>query len=221
MTHILIVDDEQRMLDLIELYLLPYGYQTTKVRSGAKALEVVKTTPFDLVILDIMMKEMDGFETCQRLRTFSDVPVLMLTAKDQKKDVIKGLKTGADDYVTKPFDEDILLARVETLLRRNAPSAMEVNGLRWDESTYELSYQDYAIALTPKEFRLIGLLLKRPNHVYDRHDLLDLVWGFESDTWGRTVDSHVRNIREKIRRSGFPVDDHLKTVWGVGYKWMK
>ncbi|SIS48081.1 response regulator transcription factor [Salimicrobium flavidum] len=221
MTQILVVDDEQRMLDLLELYLLPHGYDVTKASGGAEALEKLKHKPYDLIVLDIMMKEMDGFETCRRLRAFTDIPVLMLTAKDQKEDVLKGLKTGADDYVTKPFDEDILIARIETLLRRSAPSSLEINGLRWNEDTYELKYNGYSVPLTPKEFQLIGLLLKRPGHVYDRNDLLDLVWGFESDTEGRTIDSHVRNIREKIRRSGFPADDHLKTVWGVGYKWVK
>ncbi|WP_347861112.1 response regulator transcription factor [Salimicrobium sp. PL1-032A] len=221
MTQILIVDDEQRMLDLLELYLTPHGYKVTKVLHGADALEKLKKEPFDLVVLDIMMKGMDGFETCRRLRAFSDVPVLMLTAKDQKEDVIKGLNLGADDYVTKPFDEEILVARIEALLRRNAPSSIKVDGLQWNEERYELSYGNCSIPLTPKEFQLIRLLLKRPNHVYDRNDLLDLVWGVESDTEGRTIDSHIRNIREKIRHSGFPVDEHLKTVWGVGYKWLQ
>lgn len=221
MAKLLMVDDEERMLNLLELYLRPHGYEITKVSSGQEALRMLRERPFDLVLLDIMMEGMDGFETCRRLRTFSDLPVLMLTAKDQKEDVVKGLKIGADDYVTKPFDEDILVARIETLLRRNTPASIEMNGLIWKEENHELSYGKEAIVLTPKEFQIIGLLLKRPNHVYDRNDLLDLVWGVDSDTGGRTVDSHMRNVREKIRKAGFPVDDHLKTVWGVGYKWIK
>lgn len=221
MKRILLVDDEKRMLDLLELYLVPHGYVVHKVRSGAEGLEELRTYSYDLVLLDIMMKDMDGMETCRRIRTFSKVPIIMLTAKDQKEDVIQGLKTGADDYITKPFDEEILIARIEALLRREHPqSSIEINGLEWNSDTYELHFGSEEIPLTPKEFQLLGLLLRRPNHVYDRNDLLDLVWGIQSDTGGRTIDSHVRHIREKIRRSGFPINDHLKTVWGVGYKWI-
>ncbi|REJ09205.1 response regulator transcription factor [Halobacillus trueperi] len=221
MKRILLVDDEKRMLDLLELYLVPHGYEVHKVRSGTEGLEELRIYSYDLVLLDIMMKDMDGMETCRRIRTFSKVPIIMLTAKDQKEDVIRGLKTGADDYITKPFDEEILIARIEALLRRENPqSSIQVNGLEWNSDTYELHFGNEEISLTPKEFQLLGLLLKHPNHVYDRNDLLDLVWGIQSDTGGRTIDSHVRHIREKIRRSGFPINDHLKTVWGVGYKWI-
>ncbi|MBA2175673.1 response regulator transcription factor [Halobacillus locisalis] len=220
MTKILLVDDEQRMLYLISLYLTPHGFICDQALGGYQAMDLLKQSFFDLILLDIMMKDMDGFETCKRMREITETPIIMLTAKDQKQDILKGLKIGADDYVSKPFDEEILLARMEALLRRGTNRrSIEVNGLTWNQESHQLHYGKTEIQLTPKEFKLLGLLLKRPNQVYEREDLLELVWGFDSETEGRTIDSHVRNVREKIRKKGFPIDSHLKTIWGVGYKW--
>src|SRR5699024_2255979 len=190
-------------------------------QSGYEALAYFETNVFDIVLLDIMMADMDGWELCQKIRQFSDVPIIMVTAREQNKDVVKGLKLGADDYITKPFDEAVLLARIEALLRRQTPADhVKQNGLLWDESRYVLSYQNKPIKLTPKEFMMIGYFMKHPNQVFSREKLIDLVWGFDSNTTGRTVDSHVRNIREKIKQAGFPIENHFKTVWGVGYKWL-
>lgn len=221
MKKVLLVDDEKRMLDLIALYLRPHHYECKKALGANEALKSMEEEAFDIILLDIMMPEMDGWDLCKEIRRMSDVPIIMVTAREQKEDIVKGLKLGADDYITKPFNKDELLARIEALLRRRNPTdSIEINGLLWDETRYELSYKNKSIKLTPKEFAMIGHLIKNPNQVFEREQLIDLIWGFESETGGRTVDSHVRNIREKIRQAGFPIDDHFKTVWGVGYKWI-
>lgn len=221
MVKVLLVDDEQRMLDLIALYLEPHHYTCLKARNGEEALSLMKKEAIDLVMLDIMMPGMDGWAVCREIRSFSAVPIIMLTARQQEEDVVKGLRLGADDYVTKPFGEQELLARIEALLRRSVPSKnIQINGLKWDEEQFEVSYEGKSVRLTRKEFSLLGILMRHPNKVFERGHLLELVWGYDTETEGRTVDSHVRNIREKIREAGFPIDDHFQTVWGIGYKWV-
>ncbi|MFC3038725.1 response regulator transcription factor [Virgibacillus xinjiangensis] len=221
MHKVLLVDDEQRMVDLLDLYLQPYDYICVKAYGAEDALQYLDQETFDIVLLDIMMPEIDGWELCRKIRLFSDVPVIMLTAREQQEDIVKGLRIGADDYITKPFDEEELLARMEALLRRRASqSRIEWNGLVWEKDRHQLTYHKEPIKLTPKEFEMLGLLMKNPDKVFSREQLLDAVWGINAETEGRTVDSHVRNMREKIRESGFPVDEHVKTVWGVGYKWL-
>ncbi|WP_270179800.1 response regulator transcription factor [Alkalihalobacillus sp. CinArs1] len=222
MQRVLIVDDEERMVELIELFLKPKGYMTYKVNSGLKALDILKKNKIDLVLLDVMMPEMDGWSTCKEIRAFSKVPIIMLTARDQSNDIVKGLKLGADDYITKPFDEKVLLARIEAVFRRfhqGDENTLDVKGLRWDKDTHTVSYQGSTITMTPIEFNLLGLFMKNPNRVFSRDHLIQMIWGFESSTEGRTIDSHIRNLREKCRQSGFQIEEHLKTVWGVGYKW--
>lgn len=222
MKKVLLVDDEKRMLDLLELYLKPHGYLCQKALGANEALASLEMETFDIVLLDVMMPEMDGWELCREIRKFSDVPIIMLTAREQQQDIIKGLNIGADDYITKPFNEEELLARMEALLRRRAPNnRIEVDGLLWEEERFALTYQKHAIKLTPKEFLMVGHLMKHPNKVFTREQLIELIWGYDSETEGRTIDSHVRNVREKIRHSGFPIDDYFITVWGIGYKWTK
>ncbi|HLR41673.1 MAG TPA: response regulator transcription factor [Pseudogracilibacillus sp.] len=217
----LIIDDEKRMLDLIELYLRPHDYICKKAQGASVALSCIEYETYDIVLLDIMMPGMDGWELCKEIRRFSDVPIIMLTARDQRDDIVKGLQLGADDYITKPFNEDELLARMSALLRRVTPrSLIEINGLRWNKEQFELTFKNKYIKLTPKEFIMIGHFMKNPNQVFAREQLIELIWGFDSETEDRTIDSHVRNMRDKIRQAGFPIDDHFKTVWGVGYKWV-
>ncbi|MDF9763091.1 DNA-binding response OmpR family regulator [Peribacillus simplex] len=220
MKTVVLVDDEQRMLDLIELYLIPHGYTCIKMKSGHEALLFLEHEHADIVILDVMMPEMDGWETCEGIRGFSNIPIIMLTARDAAEEMVKGLKKGADDYVTKPFNEDVLLARIEAVTRR-VPNHQGVffKGIHLNESAYEAHYDSKTIPLTPKEFSMLCLFLKSPDQVYSRDHLLSTIWGFKTDTEDRTIDSHIRNIREKLRHAGFPVDQHLKTVWGIGYKW--
>jgi DNA-binding response OmpR family regulator len=223
MKTILLVDDETRMLDLLGLYLEPHGFKCLKVESGKEALTYLEEKNIDIVILDVMMPEMDGWATCKKMREFSNVPIIMLTARSETVDVIKGLKFGADDYVTKPFNEGELLARIEALLRRTSTSKekqLVFKGLEWKEESVELKYQNQPIQVTPKEFALIGLFLKNPHKVFSRDHLLSTIWGLNSHIDDRTIDSHIRNLREKLRNAGFPVDNHLFTVWGIGYKWI-
>ncbi|GIN90039.1 DNA-binding response regulator [Siminovitchia terrae] len=222
MRKILIVDDEERMRNLISLYLSPAGYECVPKASGAEAVSYLSKKSCALIILDVMMPDMDGWETCKRIREISDVPIIMLTARTDKSDIVKGLGAGADDYITKPFDSGELLARIEAIFRRaklQEDTKISFNGLTWNPDSYSLNYQNKPIQITPKEFSLIGLLLKNPNRVFTRDQLLTIIWGLEAGTEDRTIDSHIRNIRDKLRNAGFPIDYHLTTVWGVGYKW--
>lgn len=222
MKKVLLIDDEERMLELLELYLKPYSYICRKALGANEGLKYIKEEKFDIILLDVMMPEMNGWEVCKKIREYSDIPIIMVTAREQKEDIVKGLKLGADDYITKPFDEEELVARIDALLRRTKPvNQIELDGLLWDEDQFELSYKHQYVKLTPKEFSIIGLLMKNPGRVFSREQLIEMVWGFHSETEGRTVDSHVRNMREKIREAGFPIDDYFQTVWGVGYKWIK
>jgi DNA-binding response OmpR family regulator len=224
MSTILLVDDEPRMLDLLALYLVPYRYKCLKAQSGKVGLRYLEKEKIDLVILDIMMPDLDGWTTCEKIREFSDIPIIMLTARSETVDVIKGLKCGADDYVSKPFQEEELLARIEALLRRtmhnDQNSSFLFKDLKWVQESIELTYQDQPILVTPKEFSIIGLFLKNPHKVFSRDHLLTAIWGLNVDIDDRTIDSHIRNIRDKLRNAGFPIDQHLITVWGIGYKWV-
>ncbi|RLQ84950.1 DNA-binding response regulator [Planomicrobium sp. Y74] len=217
----MLVDDEKRMLELVALYLQPHRYLCKKALGANEALAYLEEEAFDIILLDIMMPDMNGWELCREIRKVSDVPIIMLTAREQQEDIIKGLNLGADDYITKPFNEEELLARMKALLRRRIPkSTIEVEGLVWDEERFELTYGKHSIKLTPKEFLMVGHLMKNADKVFTREQLIQLIWGFDSETEGRTIDSHVRNVREKIRQSGFPIDDYFITVWGIGYKWV-
>ncbi|MCP8969264.1 response regulator transcription factor [Ectobacillus ponti] len=220
MITVLLVDDEPRMLDLLSLYLIPRGYQCLKAVSGEQALGILQDQPVSLVLLDVMMPGMDGWETCWRIRDMKDVPIIMLTARNQPADIVHGLRYGADDYVTKPFHEEELLARMEAVLRRTHQAGhLEFQELVWDEEKHLVTVSNKEVALTPIEFSLLGLLLSHPHQVFSREQLIERIWGLDSDTEDRTVDSHVRNLRDKLRRASFPIDDYLKTVYGVGYRW--
>ncbi|ATP41633.1 DNA-binding response regulator [Solibacillus sp. R5-41] len=224
MQTILLVDDEQRMLDLVALFLQPLGYKCIKVTRGKKALETLQKTKIDLVLLDVMMPEMNGWEVCKAIREFSNVPIILLTARSDKFELVKGLNTGADDYVTKPFDEGELVARVNALLRRvtQVASAKEQildHDFSLDTDAYALNYKGLVVQLTLKEFLIIKALISRPAKTFTREELMESGWAFDTYTDVRTVDSHIRNLREKLRNARFPIDEFLKTVWGIGYKW--
>lgn len=221
MRKILLVDDEAMMLDLLSLYLSPLGYNCIKKESAVDAINFLKSQSVDLILLDVMMPEMDGWEACAEIRKYWDTPIIMLTAMSEKADIVKGLKTGADDYISKPFDEQELLARIETVLRRHKSDNGKISfkGLTLDQDSFQLRYKEIEISLTPKEFMIISLLLNNQNKVFTREHLITSIWGYEGSTDDRTIDSHIRNLREKLRKAGFPADDHLLTVWGMGYKW--
>ncbi|WP_205689104.1 response regulator transcription factor [Bacillus sp. N1-1] len=224
MKNVLIVDDEERMVELISLYLKPHGYTIYQAYTGIEALHRLTEYKIDLVLLDIMMPDMDGFATCEEIRNQSEVPIIMLTAREQNEDIVKGFKLGADDYITKPFDERVLLARMEALARRVKQinqNQVILKGLTWDADKHLVSYYSVPIPMTPIEFKLLGLFLKNPEKVFSREHLIQLIWGFESNTEGRTIDSHIRNLRDKCRAVNFNIDEFLVTIWGVGYKWKK
>lgn len=219
----LLIDDEQRMLDLIELFLIPHGIRCIKETSGKKAIDRLKKEDVHFVLLDVMMPGMDGWEICKAIREFSNVPIIMLTARTDKIDLVKGLNNGADDYITKPFDDRELVARVNAVLRRSSANEktdlISFGKFTLNTETYCLEYLDYTVQLTLKEFNIIKAIISRPNKTYTREELLNLAWEYETDTDIRTVDSHIRNLRDKLKKSGFPTENFLKTVWGVGYKW--
>lgn len=223
MKTILMIDDEQRMLDLLDLFLAPHGYRCLQATNGEAALSLFKEEKVHLVLLDVMMPGMDGWEVCRRIRETSEVPVILLTARSDKSDVVKGLEQGADDYITKPFDERELTARVRVALRR-VPEEDQVKQLReglftLDLESYSILYDIYEVRLTLKEFYIIEAMMARPNRTFTREDLLHVAWEYDTYTEVRTVDSHIRNLRDKLRKSNFPIDDILQTVWGIGYKW--
>jgi DNA-binding response OmpR family regulator len=221
MKTILLVDDEQRMLDLLTLYLEPKGYHCVTHTSALSALEYLASHSVDLVLLDIMMPEMDGWTLCAEIRKHWDIPIIMLTARTDKSDIVKGLGIGADDYISKPFDEDELLARIGSVLRRYKSTShlLTFKGLVLNLDSFDLHYEKTPIPLTPKEFSMMELFLTQPNRVFTRDHFITSIWGHGVATEDRTIDSHVRNLREKLRKAHFPADEHLQTVWGIGYKW--
>jgi len=218
---ILLVDDEPMMLDLLSLYLSPIGYHCIKKESALEAIRYLEYHSVDLILLDIMMPEMSGLEACQEIRKKWDIPIIMLTALSEKANIVRGLNIGADDYITKPFDEEELVARIEAVIRRGNKHSegISFNELTLNLDSHQLFYQEKEISLTPKEFEMINLFLHHQNKVFTRDYLIESIWGFNVSTEDRTIDSHVRNLREKLRKAGFSADDHLQTVWGVGYKW--
>lgn len=218
MARILIVDDEVRMRQLLELYLRPYGHTCLLAESAEQALQLVQTVPIDLALLDVMMPEVDGWTLCQNIRQFADFPIIMVTARNQREDVLHGHEVGADDYVSKPIQEGELLARIELLIRKSRNGEINFHGLQYDSAAYRCEYEGQRILLTKKEFQLLGKLLHAKNTILSRERLLESVWGYENMLEPRTVDSHIRHVREKLRDAGFPIDRYLETVRGIGYR---
>ncbi len=217
---ILIVEDESSIASFVALYLKNAGYSVRTVGKGAEALDQVSSDPPSLTILDLMLPDIDGIEVCRRIRKTSDVPILMLTARDEDVDKIIGLEVGADDYMTKPFNPRELVARVKSILRRSAPERRQAESavirhgdLTVDAGRREVRVSEEEIQLAPKEFDLLWELLDHRGLVLTRDQLLERVWGytFAGDT--RTVDVHVRQLRRKLGDAS-----PIVTVWGVGYK---
>ena len=221
---ILIVEDDPNIADLLHLYLEKDGYETHIAPDGGQAVELFRSVEPDLVLLDVMLPVMDGWEVLKNIRQDSQTPVIMLTAKGETGDKVSGLKMGADDYITKPFDAKEVLARIEAVLRRatgGAASAAASRKLTFDKlvidmDAFELIVDGKKVDTPPKEMELLFHLASSPNRVYTRNQLLDEVWGFDYFGDSRTVDVHVKRLREKLEG----VSDRwaLKTVWGVGYK---
>ncbi len=219
----LVVEDDVNIAELLRLYLEKDGFEVTTAVDGGQGLALAESISPDIVLLDIMLPVMDGWQVCAALRKSSKVPIIMLTAKGETFDKINGLELGADDYVTKPFDVKELLARIHAVMRRtdggeSAPSAkrLEFPGLVVDLDAYELLVNGKKVDTPPKELELLYHLAASPNRVYTRNQLLDEVWGFDYFGDSRTVDVHIKRLREKLE--GTSDKWSLKTVWGVGYK---
>ena len=219
--RILAVEDDRNISDLIRMYLEKEGFEVTAAFDGGTAVEKFKEIQPDLVLLDIMLPVMDGWAVCQKIREMSKTPIIMLTAKSEVFDKVTGLEMGADDYIVKPFEMKELIARINAVLRRSeipddTKKRLTFDKLIIDLDSYELIVDGKKIDTPPKELELLYHLASTPNRVYTRNQLLDEVWGFDYFGDSRTVDVHIKRLREKVEN----VSDQwaLKTVWGVGYK---
>ena len=226
MLKILIIDDDTNMSELISLYLNKEGYQTKEVHSGRAGLVAFEDYTPDLVLLDVMLPELDGYDVCKEIRKKSRTPIIMLTAKGEVFDKVLGLELGADDYMVKPFDPKELIARVKAVLRRNQPpieitdtkNRIVLDNLIIDKDNYSVTFKGSLVELPPKELEVLYFLASHPKQVFTREQLLDKIWGYDFVGDTRTVDVHIKRLRDKFE------GDHtwsIKTVWGVGYKFEK
>jgi DNA-binding response OmpR family regulator len=218
---ILLVDDERNIIDFASLYLRQEGFRLLSAEDGLAALEMVEKAQPDFIVLDLMLPKLDGWEVCKRVRAQSDVPILMLTARDDDIDKIVGLELGADDYMTKPFNPRELVARVKAILRRTEPrrsssenTPLRIQNLVIDPARRVVKVDDRAIDLRTKEFDLLLTLAENKGYVLSREKLLEIVWGFDFYGETRTVDVHIAHLRHKLKGS----QAIIETVWGVGYK---
>ena len=222
MGKILVVDDERNIVELIRLYMEKEGFETVCAYTGDEALTKFEEQQPDLIVLDLMLPGIDGWQVCREIRKTSAVPIIMLTAKSETFDKVLGLELGADDYITKPFEAKELLARVKAVLRRSGTQAPEekkvvsFKNLSINIENYELEIKGEQVDAPPKEIELLYFLASNPNRVYTREQLLEEVWGFDYFGDSRTVDVHIKRLREKLE--GAEDGWQLKTVWGVGYK---
>jgi len=224
--RVLVIDDDVKTTELVKLYLRRDGYKVVTAYDGIQAVNVAKETHPDLVVLDLMLPGLDGFDVFRALRAESDVPIIMLTAKTTEQDRLNGLDLGADDYVTKPFSPKELAARVRAVLRRlpdetleRGPSELRHGELLVNFAKHEASVAGRLLDLTPVEFRLLGVLIREPDRVFSRAQLIEKVFGYDFDGFDRTIDVHIYNLRRKLEpdpRS--PI--YIKMVYGVGYKFV-
>ena len=218
---IMVVDDDRHIAELISLYLNKEGYDTREVYSGKAGLAEFSLYSPSLVLLDLMLPEMDGYEVCREIRKISSVPIIMLTAKGETFDKVLGLELGADDYIVKPFDPKELIARIKAVLRRyekkTSEGTKEISypNLTINQTTHIATYHGAELELPPKEFELLYFLALHPNQVFTREQLLDKIWDYEYMGDTRTVDVHIKRLREKMQKED---QWSIKTIWGVGYK---
>ena len=222
MLKILLVDDDPNILQLVNLYLQKEGFEVMMADRGDEALKMFKASPPNLILLDIMLPGMDGWQVCREVRKISNIPIIMLTAKDETFDKVLGLELGADDYVAKPFDMKELVARIKAVSRRfQAADAPEKElvfpGLTININQYTVMYMGKELEMPPKELELLYFLASHPGMVFTREQLLEQVWGYDYFGDSRTVDVHVKRLREKLTE-GEKLGWQIKTVWGVGYK---
>lgn len=216
---ILVADDDRRIRQMLTLYLKGHGFQVLEAENGEEALDVfyANNSKIDLVLLDVMMPKKDGFEVLEELRDCSLIPVIMVTAKDQEYDQLKGFKCGADDYISKPFSPTVLLARIESVLRRCSPKAqfqvLECGGIQLLMKSKSLKVHDQVVPVTQKEFDLLAYMMSNPREVLSRNQILNAIWNYDYEGDPRTVDTHIKQLRAKLKDCG----SFIRTVHGIGY----
>lgn len=217
--RILVADDEEKMRRVIRIYLQKEGYRVEEARDGKEALEKIKTSPFSLILLDVMMPAIDGWTVCREVRKNSSLPVIMLTARGEEYDKLFGFELGVDDYITKPFSPKEMVARIKAVLRRSKEDKRNENTVKIDvleirPMSKQAFLENKELTLTPKEFELLSFFAGNQEHVYSREQLLNKVWGYDFIGDLRTVDTHVKQLREKLGK----YKKYICTVWGTGYK---
>lgn len=215
---ILVVDDEARMRKLVKDFLSVKGFSVIEAGDGEEAVELFcEQKDIALIILDVMMPKMDGWETCRTIRKYSQVPIIMLTARGEERDELQGFKLGVDEYISKPFSPKILVARVEAILRRSGSTgvdALEAGGIRMDKAAHQVTIDGKDVELSYKEFELLAYFLENQGIALSREKILNHVWNYDYFGDARTIDTHVKKLRSKMGEKG----DYIKTIWGMGYK---
>lgn len=224
--RILIVDDEDRIRRLLKLYLEKEGYETFEAETGPSAVKMVSENHYDLILLDVMLPELNGNEVARKIRLENDVPIMMITASSEENNRVEGFLSGADDYIVKPFSPREVMLRVAAVLKRTKVSETSQNGIYYPNLTIlpearMVLVKDTPVNLTPKEFDLLLFLAKEPEKIYTREVLLKEVWHYEFFGDLRTVDTHVKRLREKLQKQSKSVSKMIVTVWGIGYKFSK
>ena len=217
-TKIMVVDDELRMRKLVKDFLQKKGYEVIEAENGAQAVEIFfATKDIHLVILDVMMPKMDGYQAASAIREYSQVPIVMLTARDSERDELRGFDIGVDEYITKPFSPSILVARVEALLRRSSggrKETLEAGGIVLDKTAHEVNIDGQPVELSFKEFELLGYFMENAGIALSRERILNHVWNYDYFGDARTIDTHVKKLRSKLGDKG----EYIHTIWGMGYK---
>ena len=228
MTTVLIIDDELDMRNLIEVMLLKSNFRTLMAENGQQAYEILANEEVDLILLDVMMPEEDGFQVCTKIRFTSDVPIIFLTARDANEDKVKGLTIGGDDYIIKPFTASELVARIQAVLRRTGRLVYEVEQkfltrgcIKLDEVSRKVMVNDVNVPLTLKEYELLYLFMQNPDNVYSREQLLERIWDINYSGGTRTVDTHIKTLRLKLGKQSKEASEYIQTVWGIGYRFEK
>ena len=215
---ILVVDDEARMRKLVRDFLQISGFQVVEAENGEEAVDMFfEQKDIDLIIPDVMMPKMDGWETCKAIRQYSQVPIIMLTARSEERDELQGFKLGVDEYISKPFSPKILVARVEAILRRSKAAAgesQEIGGICMDKAAHEVTIDGVPVDLSYKEFELLSYFIENQGIALSREKILNNVWNYDYFGDARTIDTHVKKLRSKLGKKG----EYIKTIWGMGYK---
>ena len=219
--HILVVEDEEKIADLLCDYLKAAGFRTSTQNNGDRVIAQIKNDPPDLILLDIMLPGKDGMELCREIRQFSNVPIIMITARVEEIDRLLGLELGADDYIGKPFSPREVVARVKAVFRRvhaePRTQQLVIGSISLDDETHQVMIDKQMLNLTPNEFGLLKIMMSQPNRVFSRNELINRVQGYDFEGYDRTIDTHIKNLRKKIARR-LPGQEIISTVYGVGYK---